>query len=373
MKILFLARSLDYGGAERQLVVLAKGLAARGHDVIVAVFYSGGPLEKDLRNSGVVVRSLNKRSRWDVVPFVMTLLQVVRSERPDIIHGYLCEPNIFSLLPKLFLRRLKVVWGIRSSYVDSNKYDWVGTINSKLACWLSRFADCIIANSQAGYEYHVSEGYPNKTMVVIHNGIDTDRFCRDMQRRQRIRTEWGVTKADKVIGYVARLDPMKDHPTFLGMAASLVQERENVTFVCVGNGRPEYRESLLGLADRLGLKDHILWLSARQDVESVFNGLDIAVNSSQFGEGFSNVVAEAMACGVPCVVTDVGDSAFIVGDKGKVVPPNNPDALKSAIVDLLDHPRFRPDEIRQHVVVHVSVPRLVGATEEVLCKAVTSA
>ena len=366
MKILFLTRHLGYGGAERQLVVLAKGLQARGHEVIVAVFYPDGPLEKELQQTGVKVRSLQKRSRWHLASFLLTFVNMVRAERPAIIHGYLGEPNIFSLVPKLFVPGIKVVWGIRDSYMDFSNDEWIIRVNARLACWLSQFTDGIITNSHAGFQCHASQGYPRHAMTVIPNGVDTDRFCPNAVARRQIRAEWGVAPGDPVIGLIARLHPMKDHPVFLKAAADLVKEHQRVTFVCVGNGRPEYRDSLLTLADSLGLKDRVLWLNPRPDVEAVYAALDIAVSSSQFGEGFGNAIAEAMACGVPCVVTDVGDSALIVGDKGTVVPARNPAALKAAIEEMLRHQQYTPEAIRERIVDRVSVHRLISKTEEAL-------
>jgi glycosyltransferase involved in cell wall biosynthesis len=366
MKILFLTQHLGYGGAERQLVVLAKGLQARGHDVVVSVFYPDGPLEKELQGSGVRVRSLGKRSRWHLASFLVTFINMVRAERPAIIHGYLGEPNIFSLIPKLLVPGVKVVWGIRDSHMDFSNDEWIIRVNARLARWLSRFPDCIITNSHAGLQYHASQGYPRHTMTVVHNGIDTDRFRPNAVARRQVRAEWGVTPGDRVIGLIARLHPMKDHPVFLTAAADLAREHQRVMFVCVGNGRPEYRDSLLKLANSLGLKDRVLWLNPRPDVEAVFAALDIAVSSSQFGEGFGNAIAEAMACGVPCVVTDVGDSALIVGDKGKVVPARNPAALKAAIDEVLRHQPYTAEATRQRIVDRVSVHRLISNTEEAL-------
>jgi glycosyltransferase involved in cell wall biosynthesis len=132
MKICFLVRALTYGGAERQLVVLAKGLHARGHDVVVMVFYPGGPLEKDLLDAGVRIRSLAKRGRWDVLNFFFQLIRAVREERPDILHSYLTE--FVTVILKPVLPGLKVVWGIRVSNIDYRDYDWLALVSFKLDC-----------------------------------------------------------------------------------------------------------------------------------------------------------------------------------------------------------------------------------------------
>ena len=153
MKILFLIRSLNSGGAERQLVVLSKGLRERGHDVVVAIFYSGGPLEKELSEARVRIRALNKRGRWDVFAFLSRVTKVIREERPAILHGYLDDPNLITTMLKSLFPRMRVVWGVRCSNIDNR--DWLARLIFKLSCLLSRFPDAIIANPHVGRQHLV--------------------------------------------------------------------------------------------------------------------------------------------------------------------------------------------------------------------------
>jgi len=205
--------------------------------------------------------------------------------------------------------------------------------------------------------------------VVISNGIDTERFQPDSEAGAKVRSEWGISPNTILIGLVGRLNPMKDHPTFLKAAALLSKEMEDVHFVCVGVGEENYAKELYQLTDDLGIAEKIIWAGGRSDMPAVFNALNIACSSSSDGEGFPNVVGEAMACGVPCVVTDVGDSAWIVGDKGVVVPPKNPEALKTAINELIDKTNlddYNRLEIRQLIVEQFSVRQLVLKTKAAL-------
>lgn len=372
MKVLFLARSLDYGGAERQLAALARGLRGAGHSVTVALFYGGGPLEGELREGGVAVRSLGKSGRWDLVGFLPKLAQVVRAERPDIVHGYLVEPNILTLLLKPLGPGIKAVWGVRASGRDLRRYERFIRLAFRLECSLSRYADLIIANSHAGRADHVACGFPAGKTVVVPNGIDTEQFHPDSEARRRVRAELGIDEDEKVVGLVARLDPMKDHPTFLRAAALLVRERTDVRFLCAGSGPAEYRQQLRSLADGLGLSDRVIWSPVRPDVAAVYSSLDVLASSSCWGEGFSNVIGEGMACGLPCVATDVGDSALIVGDTGVVVPPGDPESLAGGIRGLLDEgPAQRAERAaaaRARVTSEFSVERLVQRTEKLLLK-----
>lgn len=366
LKVLFLIRSLSYGGAERQLVLLARGLSERGHDVAVALFYSGGPLEKDLREAGVRIRPLYKGGRWDVVGFLFRLTQVVREERPEVLHSYLWGANLMTVFLKPLFPTVKMVWGVRNSVMDFSGYDWLAELNFKVNCRLSQFSDAIILNSYAGCEYHVSLGYPADRSVVIPNGIDTERFRPDPGARNRIRLEWGVDDREKLIGLVGRLDPMKDHPVFLEAASLLVKEREHMRFVCVGDGPDDYRARLRNIATDLRLEERLLWVGSRTDMPDVYNALDIGISSSAYGEGISNAVGEAMACGVPCVVTAVGDSAWLVGDTGMIVPPKDAVALKNAVTRLLDRTPHSPSQIRLRITERLSVDALVLTTERTL-------
>lgn len=370
MRIVFLIRSLHYGGAERQLVALAKGLKERGHSVLVAVFYPGGPLEKDLEDSGVPVNILDKHGRWDVFPFLWRLISLVRYEKPDILLGYLPVPNLLTVLLKPLLPRIKMVWGVRASNVDLSRYDWLVRVVFRIECFFSRFADLIIVNSRAGQEYHLKHGFPESKMVVVPNGIDTERFVPDPEARHRVRKEWGITDNEKLIGIVARLDPMKDYPTFLKAASLLAKERDDVRFVCVGDGPEPYKSELKRLAQALKLEDKLIWAGSRDDMPAVYNALDIASSSSSYGEGFPNVVGEAMACGVPCVVTDVGDSAWIIGDTGLAVGPKDPVALAKSISKMLkeldDNSTQIAEKVRTRIVENFSLSRLITNTNQQL-------
>jgi glycosyltransferase involved in cell wall biosynthesis len=372
MKIVFLCRSLNYGGTERQLIALSKGLSKLGHVVIVYTFYSGGQLEDELNQAKVTITALHKCGRWDVVGFMRRFINTLHEDQPQIIHGFLGMPNILSVLVKPLFPKTHVVWGVRASFMDLSHYDWLARLTYFLERLLSRFADFIIVNSHTGFEYAVAKGFPKKKLVIIPNGIDTERFCSDPQARQRIRSEWKIIGEQKLIGLVGRLDPMKDHPTFLKAAALLIRERKDVRFVCVGAGHKDYLQKLQYLEKELGLTEYLIWADSRDDMPSVYNALDIAVSSSSYGEGFSNVIGEAMACGLPCVVTNVGDSARIVGDTGVVVPPKSPEKLAEGLMLMLSRLKENGSDIklpvRNRIISEFALEKLIQTTSEVLKK-----
>lgn len=367
---LFLTRSLDRGGAERQLVVLAKGLVHREHAVSVVVFFGGGAFEAELVGAGVRVINLGKHGRWDILPFLNRLAGLLRKERPVVVHSYLGVPNILTAVLKPLLPGTRIVWGVRASSIDLSRYDWLSRLAYALERRLARFADRIISNSEAGKCNAVANGFPEHKMVVIPNGIDTDYFRFNPEGRKQVRLAWGVGEDEILVGIAARLDPMKDHAVFLEAASHILRERRDVRFVCVGSGPAEYAETLKQRAITLGLTNQLIWVGARDDMPTIYSALDISVSSSSFGEGFSNTIAEAMACGVPCVVTDVGDSALIVRDTGKVVPAGDHRALAAEIQRLSNLPAEQREKIgeacRARVVSEFGIDRLLLRTEKVL-------
>jgi glycosyltransferase involved in cell wall biosynthesis len=334
LRILFLIRSFGRGGAQRQLVALATALHRAGWDVAVACFYAGDVFQRELVQAGVPVIDLRKRGRWDIAGFLWRLWRTFRIHDADVVHGYLTVGNLLALLAKLAHRRTRVVWGVRSAYMDRARYDRMARLTFRFSCLFARFADLIIVNSEAGAAHHAALGYPRERMRVIPNGIDTQRFRFDADARAKVRGEWCVPDDALLVGLVGRLDAMKDHPTFLAAAARLAARDPRWRFVCVGEGKPDYAAALRAQADELGLADRLIWAGPRSDMPAVYSALDVLASTS-YGESFPNVIAEAMACGRPCVVTDVGDCARIVGECGAVVAPRDPQTFAAAIENML--------------------------------------
>ncbi len=364
--ITLLARSLECGGAERQLVELAKGLHNLKVNVIVGTLYSGGKLEADLKSAGIPVYSLNKKGRWEVIPFFVRFCKFIRSSNTQLIYAFLNIQCILAVLVRLVQPDLRIVWGVRASNLDLSRYDWMARFAYRVECRLSRFADLIIANSNAGRAYALANGFPEAGTIVIPNGIDTDRFKPEPIARCKLRAEWGVRDNEILIGIVARLDPMKDHPVFFHAASELLQQDIEVRFICVGDGNEPYRTELYALAEKSGLGNKLIWAGSRDDMTAVYNALDILVSSS-YTEGFSNVIAEGMACGIPCVVTDVGDSKWIVGDTGIVVSPGDPQALAQACQTMITRIRkLQPSlggKTRRRIIEQFGLDILTRRTE----------
>lgn len=370
LEILFLIRRLDLGGTERQMIVLARGLAAAGHRVGVITLYPGGALEDELGGSGVRLMSLDKRSRWNLAAPLARLGRLVRREKPMVLYSFLPAANVLALLPRPLVPGLKVIWGLRGSFSGAAGYDRMRGLSFALERWLSRCPDLIIANSERGRGIALNQGYPAGRMVVVPNGIDTARFGPDPEARRRQRAAWGLDDGHRVIGMVARLDPVKDHETFLAAAQIAASERQDLRFVVVGAAIPERQAVFDARAAELGLGARVISEAARLDIEAVYNGFDLATLTSSHGEGFPNVLAEAMACGVPCVSTEVGDAALILGDLGLVVRPRDAQALAQAWLSLLDRALTDPalkSRVQQRIAGNFSETAMVERSIEAIC------
>jgi glycosyltransferase involved in cell wall biosynthesis len=368
MRILFFIRSLDVGGSQRQLAMLAAGLARRGHGVTVALLYSGHT-EATLERAGVRIVRLNKRSRWDVAGPVVRLWRLFLAERADAIYSFLPTQTTLAALLLPPWSRTRLVFGVRSAAMELDKYDALSALSYRLETLLSRRADLVITNARAARADAIARGLPADRIAVIANGIDTETMRPDPLAGRALRATWRIAEDEFVIGMVARLDPMKDHANFITAAAAFLQRQPDARFICIGDGLPAYRRQLETLAQSRGLGRRILWVGEMSELRAVYNAFDIATLASAFGEGFPNAVGEAMACGVPVVATDVGDVGAVVGDCGEVVPPRQPDRLSEAWTRMRS--RLARDaglraDVRTRIVRDYDVNTMVERSERVL-------
>lgn len=365
MKIAFLIRSLEIGGAERQLSLLASGLKKKGHDVSVLVFYGGGPLEAELIKDNIRIINLKKKGRWDIALFLIKFFHSIKIVQPDVVYSFLTVSNLIAVLSRIVFPSIKIVWGLRASNMDLQQYDWLSRFSGYLEKKLAFLAQAVIANSYTGRDYANKIGFSAKSISVIPNGIALSRFYPDASLGMELRSRWGIGETEQLIGMIARIDPMKDYPTFLRAAAILARKRKEVRFVCVGRGSEQEKSQLKMLIKHLDLEQKVILCEEQLAPEKAYNALDLFCLSSSFGEGFSNVVGEAMACGLTCVATDVGDAALILGEYGKVVPIKDPDSLATALDNMLEQ-KFDKKLVRERIQDNFSIEKMIQTTEKVL-------
>jgi glycosyltransferase involved in cell wall biosynthesis len=328
MKIVLLIRSLNIGGAERQVVETARGLSLLGYDVRVFTFYSGGYLSELLQAHGIELVCLKKQGRWDALGFIDRLRRELKKISPDCVYCFLTSSNVLGLVAGRMAAVPRIVWGVRASNMVLKSYDRVSRLEFFLARLLSRFSDAIIFNSDAGARFHLDAGFCGRAASVIGNGINTDEFFFNEAGRRRVRAELGIHPGHPVLGLSARLDPMKGHKIALQALSNISSRFPTARLLCAGGGNTS--EDLRAFAKQLGVADRVLWMGPRTDIRDVYSAVDVACSSAIWGEGFSNALAEAMACERVCIATDVGDSARILGDCGWIVPPGDVDALATA-------------------------------------------
>ena len=289
------------------------------------------------------VVSLNKKSRWDLV-FFIRLIRFLRVEKPDLIYSFLPAANLICLAMRPFVTSAKLIWGIRSSKIEYRFFDSFSKWIWKIECLLSRAVTLIIANSDAGAKHALDNGAPASKIRVISNGIDTKRFLPNESHRHRLRDYLSIGDEEWVVGTVGRFDPLKDHETFLKAAEKILKRKKNVRFVLVG---VKATDNDFGKKfSELVAEKKIIFSGFIQDPISYFQMMDLYCSSST-SEGFSNSIAEAMSCGLPAVVTDVGDSKKIVGQTGWVVPPSDADALADGILIQLSRMELARDEMAE--------------------------
>lgn len=359
-KVLFLAPSLDTGGTERQVVQLANGLACRGLDVGLALCRKQGALLAEVAPT-VRVLDLAKAGRADVLGFLRRTARLARTEQPQVLYSFLGTPNLAAALLLPLLPRTRLVWSLRAGPGGAGP-----GLLARLCHWaearLWRVPDAVVVNSAAGRSAALDRGFPGERLALIPNGIDTQRFRPDRAAGAALRREWGCGEGDRLVGLVARLDPVKDHETFLRAAALVVRAESGARFVCVGHG--PLAGPLRARARHLGLEDRLIWAGERADMPAVYNALDVCCLASR-SEGFPNVLAEAMACGVPCASTAAGDAAEIVGDTGLVVPKRDPGALARGMLQMLREPG-RGEAARARILERYGLERLVERTVALL-------
>lgn len=371
MKILFLVRRLSMGGAERQLVLLANELARRGVSIVVAAFYGGGACLDELDRERIRFVDLKKRSVADVLGFQARLFRLLREERPDVVHGYNRTANLAALISRLATPEARLIWGVRDSNMEIANYGATARVCEAMVAVTKSLPHAVIANSAAAADLLRSRGFAADRVHHVPNGISERRFRPDPELRAQLRAKWGVSDDERLIGVVGRIEPMKDQAAFVRAAGLLAPTRPDCRFVCVGKGwgPSEYLESVRRTAVEVGVADRMIWAEPESEPRAVYNALDVVCSSSRYGEGFPNVVGEAMACGRPLVVTHVGDSPFVVGDCWPSVPADAPEALAEEIGRLLD----RPDELvergergRRRIQESFSVAQLADRTVHVI-------
>ncbi|MGB3641561.1 MAG: glycosyltransferase [Rivularia sp. (in: cyanobacteria)] len=335
--ILFIITDLDTGGAEMMLYQLLSRIDRELFSPAIISLLEPGKLGDRIAANDIPIYTLNMKQGVPTPSNIWRLTEIIRQIKPDIIQGWMYHGNIAALWAKLyFLYRVPVLWSIHYSPTSLSLEKRLTALLIKLGAYLSPLSASNIFVSQTSRQQHEKLGYRSKHNCVIPNGFDTSVFVPSSTAKSEIRFELTLPEDSILIGIMGRYHPMKDHSNFLKAAALISRKYDNIYFILAGTGVDKNNQNLVNLIQEYQLVRQTKLLGERRDIPAVAAALDIATLASAYGEAFPLVVGEAMSCGIPCTVTDVGDSAFIVGDAGRVVAPRNPEALAQAWEELIE-------------------------------------
>ena len=332
--VIHIITGLGSGGAERSLFSLLSGPCGTAFRHTVVSLTSDGTYGAKLRDFGIPVTSLDlKRMPWKL----LSLPSFIRLQNADIVQGWMYHGNLAAFFSSS--RDVRLLWNVRHGlediYREKQTSKWVIQANAMI----SARADKVIFNAEVSRKQHIAIGFSQANTQVIANGFDTNLFRFRASGRARIRKECNINDDALVVGHLGRFHPIKDHDTFLTAGRELLTSIPQTHLLLAGSGveisSPFFRDNI---PESLRTRVHLL--GDRGDIPDILSAMDVFVQSSK-AEGFPNVLGEAMSAGRACVATDVGDSALVLGDAGRIVASRNPSMLERSIRDILTDPDYR--------------------------------
>ena len=369
MQVLHIITDFDDGGAQAVLYRFITADSKNTHQVISLM--NTGWYGDRLSALGVRVHSLDLPKSRLTIAGLNKLYQLIRQIDPDTIQTWMYHSDLIGSIVARLAGKKVIVWGIHNTNLDPAKTALSTRLIVRACAVLSGVPRKIISCSQEGVKVHTALGYQPQKMVTIPNGYDVSEFSPKPECRSELRRQWQIAADTTLLGMVARWNPQKDHANLIAALAHLKTQAQSPWHcVLVGSNLDADNQVLTELLALHGISDRVTLLGIRNDIPAVMNALDVHVLSSAYGEAFPNVVAEAMACETPCIVTAVGDSALIVGDTGWVVPPSNPSELATAMSQAIDELALsawtqRQANCRQRIESNFSLQIMVAKYNEV--------
>lgn len=343
MKIVHIITGLGNGGAEGFLFRLCKN-QSENENIIISLKDKGkyGPLLEDI---GIKVFCLN--ISWNPISLfgLIKLLFIIVRSKPDLVQTWMYHANLIGGLASKLLGYKKVFWNIRHSNFIFRNTKITTILVVKICAMLSKFIPIkIIYCAHEAQRVHINFGFSALKSEVIHNGYELTDFKMDNNLRNLLRKEFNIDQNEIVIGMVGRYHPQKDHLNLINALALLKNHGYSFKVLLVGNGMEINNLKINEYLKIKNLYKETLLIGPRSDMPKIMNSLDIHVLSSSYGEGFSNVIAESMACGIPNISTDIGDSSLIISNTGWIVPPKNYELLEEKLICAINEITKNPDK-----------------------------
>jgi glycosyltransferase involved in cell wall biosynthesis len=369
VRIAHFITGLNTGGAETMLYKLLCGMDRNRFDPLVVSLAHKGPLAGRIAELDIPVFNCGMQPGFPSLRAPFDLTRLLRRFTPHLLQGWMYHGNLAAQAAAFALAEPPAVaWNIRSSYhlVGGEKFMTAAAI--WMGARLSALPSRIVANSVVSAEIHQRRlGFNKHRWTIIPNGFELEKFQPSETARSEIRSELGLPPNTLLIGLVGRYHPVKDHANFLRAAGIFRKHAPAVHFLLAGADVDGDNAALREQCAAMGLLECTHLLGERNDMARISAALDIAASSSA-SEAFPNVIGEAMCCGVPCVVTDVGDSACLVGDTGLTVPAGDSEALASAWMDLYaggdSGRRALGAEARKRIAAHFSIAAVTAQYEQ---------
>ena len=295
-----------------------------------------GLIGDKIQKLGIPVHAMNLRSGVGAFLGINSIAQKIREIHPDIVQTWMYHSDLIGGIASKIVGVKELVWNIRNSNLDKLTSKRGTIFVMKLSACLSRYLPSKIACcSKVAQDIHVAQGYVKEKFLLIPNGFDLNAYKPDPNAKKSVCEELELPAGSRLIGLVGRYDPQKDHATFIKAASELHKSDPTVYFILCGDRIDEKNQALLSQINITTCSSHFRLLGKRLDTPRLNAAFDIATSSSCYGEAFPNILGEAMACGTPCVATNVGDSALIIGETGRVVPHSDPSRLSNAWKEIL--------------------------------------
>ena len=369
IRVLHLITGLNTGGAEMALYRLLVAMNRQEFQSSVVSLIKPGPVGDLITEMGIPVKSLEMPPGRASIRGFYQLIRILKDFQPDILQTWMYHADFLGLMAGKLTGVPAIAWNIRGSEMNFMNSQGLSRIIAKTCALVSGWPQVVLVNSRAGIIAHEKLNYHPRRWQFIPNGIDTEKFLPDRASGQKNRARWNIPLDCDLIGMVARLDPQKGHTFFLQAAAIVLKEKPDTHFICIGGGPENFLEELKKQAEGLGLGTAIHWIGNQSEMPSVYNALNIYISPSAYGEGFPNVIAEAMACGIPCIATKTGDAPDLLASTGLIVPPQNSQSLAEAILKVLNTP---PDiraligaNARERIISNFNMDKMAGAYSDI--------